>query len=254
MYGQVYNVLKEFQLKVKKEDTDAFNDTLASISRLQTIMQEIESQQEDKKNKYKKIVANLVPKLDAEINTLFDESQDAKYLDGANLDKMYDIIQELAEKETKFKQLEALKDTYNNYQMVLETQLTVFENLEDCREQIVLRCLMWNSLDEWTQMNERWNKTQFSLVDAPEISKKADIFTKHCMRLEKNLPPNPIQEKLKTAVVTFKEAMPIVTALRNEMLGEHHWGQIKGLIKKDFDIAHEDFTLEALIELEVNQF
>lgn len=38
MFGQVYNVLKEFQLKVKKEDTDAFTDSLASISRLQTIM------------------------------------------------------------------------------------------------------------------------------------------------------------------------------------------------------------------------
>lgn len=74
------------------------------------------------------------------------------------------------------------------------------------------------------------------------------------MRLEKNLPPNPIQEKLKTAVVTFKEAMPIVTALRNDMLGEDHWKQIKGLIKKDFDINHEDFTLEGLIELDVNQF
>ena len=167
---------------------------------------------------------------------------------------MYDIIQELAEKEAKFKQLEQLKDTYNNYQMVLETQLSVFENLEDCREQITLRCLMWNSLDEWTQMNEEWNKTPFQQVDAPAISKKADIYTKHCMRLEKNLAPNPIQEKLKTAVVTFKEAMPIVTALRNEMLGEHHWKQITDLVKKDIEVSNEEFTLEALIALEVNQF
>jgi hypothetical protein len=43
------------------------------------------------------------------------------------------------------------------------------------------------------------------------------------MRLEKNLDPNPIQEKLKILVNTFKDAMPIVTALRNEKLEEHHW-------------------------------
>jgi dynein heavy chain len=74
------------------------------------------------------------------------------------------------------------------------------------------------------------------------------------MRLEKNLDPNPIQEKLKTAVTTFKEAMPIVKALRNEYLGETHWAQIKGLIKKDFDINQPDFTLDSLIALDVNQF
>lgn len=38
------------------------------------------------------------------------------------------------------------------------------------------------------------------------------------MRLEKNLDPNPIQEKLKIAVQTFKDAMPIVKALRNDKL------------------------------------
>jgi dynein heavy chain len=74
------------------------------------------------------------------------------------------------------------------------------------------------------------------------------------MRLEKNLDPNPIQEKLKTAVTTFKEAMPIVKALRNEYLNEQHWAQIKGLIKKDFDINQPDFTLDSLIALDVNQF
>jgi hypothetical protein len=38
------------------------------------------------------------------------------------------------------------------------------------------------------------------------------------MKLEKNLPPNLIQEQLKSKVETFKEAMPIVIALRNDKL------------------------------------
>jgi DNA repair exonuclease SbcCD ATPase subunit len=166
MYGQIYNVLKEFQLKVKKEDTDSFNESLTAISKLQGIMQEIESKVEEKKERYKKTVAQLVPKLDNEINEHYDKAQDPKYLDGNNIEKMFDIIQELNDIEAQFKELEERKDTYNKYQEVLETQQTVFENLEDCREQITLRCLMWNSLDEWSQMNEKWKKTQFSLVDA----------------------------------------------------------------------------------------
>jgi hypothetical protein len=166
MYGQIYNVLKEFQLKVKKEDTDSFNESLTAISKLQGIMQEIESKVEEKKERYKKTVAQLVPKLDNEINEHYDKAQDPKYLDGNNIEKMFDIIQELNDIEAQFKELEERKDTYNKYQEVLETQQTVFENLEDCREQITLRCLMWNSLDEWSQMNEKWKKTQFAQVDA----------------------------------------------------------------------------------------
>jgi len=55
-------------------------------------------------------------------------------------------------------------------------------------------------------------------------------------------------------VVTFKEAMPIVLAFRNENLEENHWADIKGLIQKDFDVLSPEFTLKSLIELDVNQF
>jgi dynein heavy chain len=55
-------------------------------------------------------------------------------------------------------------------------------------------------------------------------------------------------------VETFKEAMPIVTALRNDKLLEIHWAQIKNLIKKDFDVTEDDFTLKSLIDLDIIQF
>lgn len=103
-------------------------------------------------------------------------------------------------------------------------------------------------------MNEEWLKTQFSKVDANDIKVKAEKFAKNCMRIEKNLDPNPIQQKLKVLVDTFKEAMPIVTALRNEKLAEVHWAQIKNLIKKEFDINQDDFTLKSLIDLDIIQF
>jgi hypothetical protein len=46
-------------------------------------------------------------------------------------------------------------------------------------------------------MSEKWFKTPFSNVDAGEISDKSDRYFKTCMRLEKSLDANPIQEKLK---------------------------------------------------------
>ena len=64
-------------------------------------------------------------------------------------EKKYKILEELNNIEDRFKKLEALKDKYNEWQIVLETTPSVFENLEECREQMQLRCLMWRSLEEW---------------------------------------------------------------------------------------------------------
>jgi hypothetical protein len=62
---------------------------------------------------------------------------------------MFDILRVLLEYEDKFKALEATSLKYNRQQEVLETQPTVFENLDECREQLTLRCLMWRSLKDW---------------------------------------------------------------------------------------------------------
>ena len=43
MFGQVYNVMADYQFKVKKEDKDNFNETLTAISSLSQIIQNVES-------------------------------------------------------------------------------------------------------------------------------------------------------------------------------------------------------------------
>jgi dynein heavy chain len=76
------------------------------------------------------------------------------------------------------------------------------------------------------------------------------------VRLSKNpdLENNPISNKLTDLVDTFKGAMPIVVALRNENLSEKHWQEIKDLIQHDFDINDAEFSLDSLIQMNVVQF
>ena len=113
---------------------------------------------------------------------------------------------------------------------------TQFNNLENLREQLSLRCLMWRSLNEWEERTDAWVKETFSNINAKDIQAKADEFSKKCNRVEKNLPANPIAHKLKQLVDTFKAAMPVVTSLRNDNLKPEHWKEIKDLIGQDFDI------------------
>jgi dynein heavy chain, axonemal len=47
------------------------------------------------------------------------------------------------------------------------------------------------------------------------------------MKCVKNMPPNPVLEKIKGLVFEFKDTIPVVVALRNPALRETHWLTIK---------------------------
>ena len=201
---------------------------------------------------FKKTLDDLIPKLNAEIDNLHAESTDEMFLSGDS--NKYEILKKLDKMETRFKDLESTSQKYQYWQEVLQTNPTMFENLDNLREDFGIRASMWRSLEKWENLTDNWIKQQFSLINAKEIGGEAEKYAKISNRVEKNLPENPIGQRLKDLVDTFRGAMPIVTALRNEHLKEHHWKEIKDLIQADFDVMEEDFTLNSLIELNAVQF
>lgn len=131
----------------------------------------------------------------------------------------------------------------------------MFENLDHLRDELLNRHLMWKSLKEWRGLTSEWVQTKFIDINAEEIQKIAETYAKIASRLEKSLPPNAIQEELKDLVDKFKQAMPIVVALRNSNLQESHWQQIRDLINADIQIKENpDFSLQSLLDLNVVPF
>ena len=128
----------------------------------------------------------------------------------------------------------------------------MFDDIDNLREEVTNRHLMWHSLDEWQVLKEEYQKTLFVNIDDEAIAKQADHYAKIANRLEKSLPPNPIQMQLSELVNTFKGAMPIVSALRNKNLTAAHWVSINNLIEGEIKLDDDpDFTLQALIDLDV---
>lgn len=246
---QTYDVLEHFELKVSKEHRESLNEALKQIQDLSGHVETVESTRDTNTETFKKQLLQDIPVLDAEITELLAEAQQPQFLE--NSDK-FEMLKQLTEIEEKFKKLNLTADKYNHQLQVLSAPVTVFKDLDECYQEITMRCLMWRSLHEWQELSERWKITLFTEIDAANISKLADKYFRDVMRIEKNLPANPVQEKLKILVNQFKEAMPIVTALRNEKLEPNHWFQIKNLINKDIDVKKEDFTLQSLIALDVN--
>jgi len=164
------------------------------------------------------------------------------------------MIKQLELKEATFKELEQRAEKYNDWQIRLETPLTQFDDLDELREDLLNRCLMWRSLRDWKIYTDKQLATAFIAVDAPSVKVEAEKYAKIVNRLEKTLEDNPIQRSLKEQVETFRGAMPIVTALRRTELKSHHWVEINELIGAELQVDEEGFSLQSLIDMNVVPF
>ena len=91
-----------------------------------------------------------------------------------------------------FKKLEETGVKYNEWQEHLNTPTTNFDNIDDLREEVTSRHLLWHSLSEWQGLKDVYEKTLFVEINDKEIAEKADYYAKIANRLDKSLPSNPI--------------------------------------------------------------
>lgn len=182
-----------------------------------------------------------------------EDCQLSQYLD-KNSD-MGEMIKQLDEKMAKFNELLDKSVKYNGWQEELKTQPTIFGNIDELKEQLEARHTLWHSLSKWKELKESYEKQVWKDINDEEIKKNADYYQKITNRLIRTLPSNQIVDELKYLVETFKEAMPIVEACRNKNLTADHWVSINELIPNgQINTEDENFTLQSLIDLDVNQF
>lgn len=94
---------------------------MQEVSRLAGLISQVEGQQDQQKEIFKKDLNQMIPKLETQINELFEESQDSKFLNGDNIDKIEDMLEDLRDIEQRFKEHEETAYKYNKWQETLET-------------------------------------------------------------------------------------------------------------------------------------
>ena len=117
------------------------------IKKLTDIVANVESKQESENERFKKELLSLIPELQDEVKNLTEESVLPQYLD-KNSD-MNEMIRQLDEKMIVFKRLEETGIKYNEWQEHLGTPTTMFDDIDQLRDEVVNRHLMWHSLKEW---------------------------------------------------------------------------------------------------------
>ncbi len=253
-YGEIYDILGEFAIQVKKDDKQCHTEAVQGIGQLTQMLADVSDQQELSLDKFRrKLQEQLVPQLQAELGSLRKDIEDdallARQEDAERVTAKLDLL------ETRLKSQQELCAKYNEFQERLDVELTDFDPaLQPIKLGLELRSELWRSLKSWATLTQIWVAQPFSSIDAKEMGSTTEEYTNIATKLEKALPENPVSKELLARVDTFNNAMPAISALRNPALRKQHWSAVTQLMQTQVAMNDPSFTLGALLDLKPEKF
>ncbi|XP_057306686.1 dynein axonemal heavy chain 6-like [Hydractinia symbiolongicarpus] len=250
----------------------ALYQTLApSFQQLKSLVLYCEAMKDENVRKFTKNLDDIVENLKKQLHGLVIQIQNPSLLDEdisssnaiETIQFLKDDLEELSESIKRFaayetclsnamsasKKRAAYVSTYISIKPVskvadLQNEISIAE------KDLMLRKLLWESIEEWNTLHHKWCATAFSLLDVNSLQKEVTRFVQAVYLLEKGLAANSLVSNLKNDIMIFQKGMPIISSLRNPTLKERHWVKINSSI--GFVIKDEDhITLGQVLNLEV---
>ena len=244
---EIYDAWSVFGIYAPKEDKLRHSKTLHEMIQLNQLLANVSDQQELNLEKIrKKLKEQLIPKLHEKFQALMKEIEDESLLRYSEY--MEDLMRSISLLEEKLAEYLEEHKKYNDFQEKLNVEVAQFEIVNEVNNALALRKLLWKSLKEWEELTSQWTEQKFISIDSKVIEQKAEEYSEIALKLQKELPENEVSKDLKRKVEEFKEIVPIIRALRNEILKKEHWKTIRELLNEDFNVFSPNFTLQSLMK------
>ena len=243
----LYGLLADNAIQMPGEIRDGITNMNALVGELNQQIEQAEYNTTKNTDRYIKALTEKIGQLKIDAMDLMVAVSQDKYLQDSVLPIA--IIDELDAVDRKVTEVEGRTEKFKSYEEILQVQeYGDFTSIEELRTALNLRSTLWKSREEWKKLTQEWLALPFKMINAKEISMKAEAYGKILYRCEKNLPENSVVQDLRKSVFKFRDSMPIVTALRSQYLSAEHWEEIKQLVQVDFDIESEEFTMQSLVD------
>ena len=139
-----------------------------------------------------------------------------------------------------------------NYQKEFKLEISRFQVLDEVLNELYLRQLLWNSVDQWTQIMSEYLCSKFNELNVEEMLQNIGKYGKITNQLEKAFgSDNHLVTELKSCVEMFKSKMPVLSSLRNQNLCQRHWVCIEKIL--GHKLKFDQLTLGDFEEFDVYQ-
>jgi dynein heavy chain len=154
-------------------------------------------------------------------------------------------------------------DELSDRQDQLNEKLAFFEmpqifrpEIKKIKIQLDLLQEIWNLVGEWEKLWANYANLQIRRINNENLEMEVTQLSKKINKsFELYKDRNwEILGATKEQVDILKKTLPLIQDLCNPMLVQRHWDSIRNLSNSDFDEKSEDFTLAAIIELNLQKF
>lgn len=144
--------------------------------------------------------------------------------------------------------------------------------------------LVWDITNEWNEAWQVYKTANFWAIEMEEMETTANVLFRKLNRLSRELKEknweivehsrfyrnieqscdrrfkrdrNGSSRKnffLRTSVDKFRRTLPLITDLKNPAMRPRHWQRVKETVDHDFDEQSDEFTLDAITEMEFQNF
>jgi dynein heavy chain, axonemal len=129
----------------------------------------------------------------------------------------------------------------------------VYPELSFVEKECSLLETIWNLKEEWDDKWVRWKDTKFDHIDSNEMNDEAQDFSEKLKNTDREIRNWGIYDHLKNKIESFLQTMPLIGELRNPAIRDRHWRQLKIEVSNEFNEKADDFTLEKVFSLHLNQ-
>ncbi|CAI2733353.1 unnamed protein product [Schistosoma spindalis] len=124
-----------------------------------------------------------------------------------------------------------------------------FEELDLIINEMKLKYLLWNSIDEWDKTINEWMNIEFFQLNPENLTNTTMKYVKSILLMEKGLPPNTVVPLLKEKVEDMRVKLTTIMDLRNSSLKPRHWKMLEELIGFQMSELETPLSLGYLNEL-----
>ncbi|XP_016522315.1 dynein heavy chain 6, axonemal-like isoform X1 [Poecilia formosa] len=245
--SKVYNLFKAYSVTVPSQDLVDFVTLQPNISLLYYLIDDAVTDRESSMDRFVSSLATDENKMQEEIRKMAQMLQNPDFLDiNVNPSSLRPYFARI---QTAVDRLEAQASSYNFYETRFKLEFTRFNVLEETAAKFRLILLLWNSLEEWDELHNKWQQTQLKEIDMEELNSQISKFDQYVEQLERGLPPNSSAVVLKNKVEKMKQKAPVISNLLNLRLKPGRWVSLESLVAATLDV--EEVTIATLEEHDV---
>ncbi|KAH0794512.1 Dynein heavy chain family protein [Histomonas meleagridis] len=220
-----YTLISDNKITTSEDSIVSFRALAPLIGNLEALIISTKEDEENKIQKWKPSLQNLLVNVRKELLDIHYKTNDAKVLDkDSNPDE---VIKYLINCQNEVNELSKRCEQIQSYQKSLQLKVSPIDELTETSVDLDNKLLLWKSHKEWKELITKWNPTPFKSIKIEEFNDGIQKFTRIASQLSTSLPEHPLVPIFKSSVFKYTEILPVIIALSNPCLTSIHWNKIE---------------------------